>query len=56
MALLDFPNVVRPNESNPDSETSHFAGVWTLKKSLYIRVLSNANGENELKMCVIEYF
>ena len=22
-ALLDFPNVIRPNESNPDSETSH---------------------------------
>ena len=27
-ALLDFPNVIRPNESNPESETSHFAGVW----------------------------
>ena len=23
-ALLDFPNVIKPNESNPDSETSHF--------------------------------
>ena len=28
-ALLDFPNVIKPNESNPDSETSNFAAVWT---------------------------
>ena len=31
-ALLDFPNVIRPNESNPDTETSHFAAVWSLKE------------------------
>ena len=30
-ALLDFQNVIGPNESNPDSFTSHFAAVWTLK-------------------------
>ena len=29
--LLDFPNVIRPNESNPDDETSHFVAVCTLK-------------------------
>ena len=23
-ALLDFPNVIRPNESNPDDETIYF--------------------------------
>ena len=27
-ALPDFPNVIRPNESNPDSVTSHFMGVY----------------------------
>ena len=33
VALLDFSNVIRPNGSNPDGETSHFAAVWTLKKN-----------------------
>lgn len=31
MALLDFRNVIRPNGLNPDSKTSHFEGVLTLK-------------------------
>ena len=31
-ALLDFPNVILANESNPESETSHFVAVWMLKK------------------------
>ena len=34
-ALLDFPNVIRPIESNTDDETSHFAEVWTLKKIIH---------------------
>ena len=28
-ALLDFPNVIRPNETNPDGATSNVAEVWT---------------------------
>ena len=28
-ALLDFPKVIGPKESNPDGETSHFEVVWT---------------------------
>ena len=28
-SLQDFPNVISPNESNPDDETSHFVVVWT---------------------------
>ena len=32
LALLDFPNVIRPNESSPNNEISHFVAVWTLKK------------------------
>ena len=32
-ALLDFPSVIRPNESNPDGETTHFVAVWKLKRS-----------------------
>ena len=35
VALLDFPNVIRPNELNPDDETSHFAVVWTLKEIIH---------------------
>ena len=35
VALLDFPSVIRPNESNPDDETSHFAAVWMVKKSIH---------------------
>ena len=31
-ALLGFRNMIGPNESNSDSETSHFAGVAMLKK------------------------
>ena len=31
-ALLDFPKVIGPNESNSESETSHFSEVWTLRK------------------------
>ena len=31
-APVDFPNVIGPNESNPDSEKSHFSVVLTLKK------------------------
>ena len=31
-ALLDFPNVIRPNESRPDDETSRIAAVWMVKK------------------------
>ena len=31
-ALLDFPNVIRPNESSPKSETSHFVAVWEARK------------------------
>ena len=31
VALLDFPNVIGPNESNSDSEMTHFMGVVTLK-------------------------
>ena len=33
-ALLDFPSVIRSNESNPDGETSHFAAVCS-KKIIY---------------------
>ena len=47
-ALLDFPNVLRPDESNPDDETSHFAAVWTLKKIIqsYRRLFPHeVNGE-----------
>lgn len=31
MALLGFPNLIRPNGSNLDSETDHFMGVLMLK-------------------------
>ena len=33
VALIDFRNVIGLNGSNSDSETSHFAGVVTLKKN-----------------------
>ena len=33
VAFLDFPNIIRLNESNPDSRTSHFTAVWRLKKN-----------------------
>ena len=33
-ALLEFPNVIRPNELNPDDERSHYAAFWTLKKKI----------------------
>lgn len=37
-ALLDLLNVIGLNGSNPDSETSHFAEVVTLKK-MYALIL-----------------
>ena len=42
VVLLGFPNVVRPNESNLDSETittNHFAEVWMVKQ-----MYSQSNG------------
>ena len=47
---LAFPNVIRSNESNPDSATSLFAGVWMLKK-MYPRVTDHYENFQNLKMC-----
>ena len=35
VALLDFPNVIKPNESNPDSKTSHFAILDAPRKCIH---------------------
>ena len=37
-ALLCFPNVIRPNGSNPDDETSYFTEVWTVKISMELQM------------------
>ena len=29
--LVDFPNVIGPNESNPKTETNHFSGLDSKK-------------------------
>ena len=39
MSLFYFPNVIGPNESNPNSETNHFAVVWTLQKEFELETL-----------------
>ena len=49
-ALIDFPNVIRRNGSNPDDETSHFAEVWTKKYPSLKRFFSRADSYEQTRI------